>query len=132
MMNPFQDQQLTRLEQLEYELLVRDFTSLINDGCFGELDAFLGPEVVYRPALNRYVIGRGAVLSMLEEMHYSFETYLTSIRDVAVAVAVASRVVLAEQTVRLKLPGEPEQRVMGFASYQFSGFQISDWHQLYA
>lgn len=127
-MDPLQEQQLTAIERLEYELVVRDFTSLVNDGCFDELDAFLHPEVTYQPAPRQFVAGRRAVVAMLKDMHDSFEECTTTLLD----VAVTHDVVLTEQQLRLRLPALPAQSVIGFSSYRLDGFQIAEWHQVLA
>ncbi|GAA1940894.1 hypothetical protein GCM10009775_35930 [Microbacterium aoyamense] len=127
-MDPVHDHALNGIERLELELVVRDFTSLLNSRCFDELTAFLHPDVEYRPSLRATVRGRSAVIALCEEIHHSFDEWCTSLLN----VAVTEDVVLAEQALRLRLPGEQERWIMGFASFRMHGFQISAWHQVHA
>ena len=127
-MDHIHDHAVTGIERLELELLVRDFTTVLNEGQSHDIAAFLHEHVCYRPSRTQLVRGRRSVLAMLEEVRLTFDVMQTSLD----AVSVNETVVLVEQTIILALPGSAAQRLMGFASYRFSGLQISDWHQIHA
>lgn len=116
------------IAQLERELTVRDFISVLNDGSVRELHAFLADDVRYRHATHQTVRGRPAVVAMIDDIKCTFDEW----RIAVVHVAVAGDVVLAEQTVTLRLPGCRPHRVTGLASFRLDNFRIADWLQLQA
>ncbi|MFE1665723.1 nuclear transport factor 2 family protein [Microbacterium sp. P02] len=114
--------------QLELELIVRDFITVLNEGSPRELHAFLAEDVHYRPSAARTIYGRAAVVAMIEDIRCAFEEWRTFMVD----VAVTGDVVLAEQSMSLRLPGGEPHLVMGFASFRLENFRIAAWHQLHA
>ncbi|MDX2398888.1 nuclear transport factor 2 family protein [Microbacterium algeriense] len=116
------------IQQLERELIVSDFVSLLNDGAHRELYPFLTDDVLYRPSPARIIEGRSAVTRMLADMHASFDEWSTTM----VSVAVRGDTVLTEQRLRLRLAGSAAVEVMGFSSFRLQGFQICAWHQVHA
>nr|WP_314844176.1 nuclear transport factor 2 family protein [uncultured Microbacterium sp.] len=116
------------IQQLERELIVRDFVTLLNDGAHSELFPFLADDVIYRPTASQVVRGRGAVTRMITDLHESFDEWSTAL----VSVAVSGDTVLTEQRLRLRARGSGAVEVMGFASFRLNGVQISAWHQAHA
>jgi limonene-1,2-epoxide hydrolase len=127
-MDPLSKHTLSGIERLELELIVRDFVSVLNAGCFSEFAAFLHDDVVYRPSGHQVLRGRTAVVQMCRNVVDAFEVACVEMTN----VAVDGDVVLAEEWTRLKLRGKPEHWVMGFSSYRFEGFQISEWRRMHA
>lgn len=119
---------LDGIQQLERELVVRDFTSLLNDRAHAELHPFLTEDVQYRPSPSRTIEGRSAVTRMIADMHQSFDEWSMTM----VSVAVSGDTVLTEQRLRLRLAGTAAVEVMGFASFRLQGVQICAWHQIHA
>ena len=118
----------TGIQQLERELIVRDFVALLNDRAHVELHPFLADDVVYRPSASKSVWGRNAVTRMIADLHASFDQWTTNLES----VAVCGDTVLTEQRLRLRLPGATTVEVMGFASFRLAGTQISAWSQIHA
>lgn len=116
------------IEQLELELIIRDFITVLNDGSSRELHAFLADDVHYRPTADRTVYGRSAVVAMIEDIKETFEEW----RTFMVNMAVTGDVVLAEQSLSLRLPGHQPHLIMGFASFRVNSFRITAWHQIHA
>ncbi|MET0885735.1 MAG: nuclear transport factor 2 family protein [Mycetocola sp.] len=116
------------IEQLELELIVRDFITVLNEGSALELHAFLADDIHYRPSAQRTIYGRAAVVAMVEDIKHTFDEW----RTFMVSVAVTGDVVLAEQSMSLRLPGCQPHLVMGFASFRIEGFRIAAWHQIHA
>jgi len=116
------------IEQLELELIVRDFITVLNEGSTRELHAFLADDIRYQPSVERTICGRSAVVSMIEDIKHTFEEWRTSM----VSVAVTGDVVLAEQSLVLRLPGCRPHLVMGFASFRLESSRIAAWHQIHA
>lgn len=119
---------LTGIQQLERELIVRDFVALLNDRAHTELHPFLAEDVVYRPSASKSVWGRSAVTRMIADLHENFDQWTTDLQS----VAVCGDTVLTEQRLRLRLPGTSTVEVMGFASFRLAGAQISAWNQIHA
>ncbi|MFG6446074.1 nuclear transport factor 2 family protein [Microbacterium sp. P06] len=116
------------IEQRELELVVRDFITVLNEGSSGELHAFLAEDVHYRLSADCTVYGRSAIVAMVDDIKTTFEDW----RTFMVSVAVAGDVVLAEQSMSLRLPGCEPHLVMGFASFRLDGYRITAWHQIHA
>lgn len=116
------------IEHLELELVVRDFVTVLNEGSSRDLYAFLADDVHYRPSAQCTVYGRAAVVAMIEDIKHVFEEWRTFMVD----VAVTGDVVLAEQSMVLRLPGCQPHLVMGFASFRLEKFRIAAWHQIHA
>lgn len=113
---------------LELELVVRGFTTVINEGKLSDLIPLLDEELRYRASHMSVVRGRSAVLAMLSEIYETFPIW----RGELLALAVDDSAVLAEQELSLALPGRREQKLAGFASFRFTGVRIKEWTQLYA
>jgi hypothetical protein len=118
---------LTGIERLELELIVCDFVTVLNDGALMDLYPFMTESVRYKPAPDRSVCGRDAVVAMIAEIRNNFTDWRTSL----LSVAVTDDTVLTEQELRLGLPGGPPRALMGFASFRFDGFRIASWHQVH-
>jgi limonene-1,2-epoxide hydrolase len=118
----------TAIEQLEFELIVRDFITVLNEGSTRELHAFLADDVHYRPSASLTVSGRSDVVEMIDAIKRDFEEW----RIFLVSVAVTGDVVLVEQSLSLRLPGCQPHLLMGFASFRVEGFRITAWHQTHA
>ena len=118
----------TGIQQLERELIVRDFVALLNDRAHTELYPFLTEDVLYRPSASKSVFGRSAVTRMIADVHDSFDHWTTDLTS----VAVCGDMVLTEQRLHLRLPGTSTVEVMGFASFRLEGAQISAWNQIHA
>ena len=116
------------IEQLELELIVRDFITVLNEGSTRDLHAFLADDVHYRPSAQCTVYGRSAVVAMIDDIKHTFEEW----RTFMVSVAVTGQVVLAEQSMSLRLPGCQPHLVMGFASFRLEHFRIAAWHQTHS
>lgn len=114
------------IQRLEYELIVRDFTDVLNEGEPDELHAFMDTNVVLRMAANKAVEGRSAVATLINDVHARFEMFTVIITG----LAVTERAVLVEQLLLVKLPETASYSMLGFASFRFRGFQISEWRQL--
>ena len=125
-MDAAHDPGVSAIALLESELIVRDFIQLVNDGCIDEMSPFLAPDVVYKSSASHGVHGRRAVQAMWEEILATFEWVAIEL----VEVAVNERLVLAEQQLPLKLPGQRPQQKLGLASFRIRDFQIATWHQL--
>ncbi|MFS0732967.1 nuclear transport factor 2 family protein [Microbacterium sp. 1P10UB] len=121
-------QYLTAIEQLEIELIVRDFATTLNEGGDHEIHALLTDDVVYRASLRQCVTGRSAVVAMVRNIRSTFTEHRTELLE----VAAAGRVVLTELSLHLALPTMKPQTVMSFASFRVEQNRISAWHQLHA
>ena len=119
---------LDGIQQMERELIVRDFVAVLNEGGVGELLPFLTEDVVYRPSHNRGVTGRREMLAMIEEIRSRFAEWSTAL----VTVAVAGDIVLTEQVLHLRLPEGERCEVLGFGSFRLDGSRICTWHQVHA
>lgn len=118
---------LTAIEALEIELIVRDFLALLHDGNASDLTAFLTEDVAFQPSRRAIVRGRAAVLDMLLGIRERFEYWHAE----PVTIAVTGDVVLAELELHLRLVGCAGHRLMSFASFRVDGFRICAWHQLH-
>ncbi|MFS0795077.1 nuclear transport factor 2 family protein [Microbacterium sp. 1P10AE] len=127
-MDEFTRATYTAIERLEFELIVRDFITVLNEGSTRELHAFLADDVHYRPSAQLTVYGRSDVVAMIEAIKRTFQEW----RVFLVSVAVTGDVVLAEQSMSLRLPGCEPHLVMGFASFRLQNSRISAWHQIHA
>jgi limonene-1,2-epoxide hydrolase len=122
------DAQMTAIEMLELELIVRDFVTILNDGSDLEIHAFLADDVTYKPSSRQTVTGRRAVVAMIREIRDTFSDWHTEV----VNLAVVGPVVLAELAMLLTLPSKEPQWVMSFASFRVDRFRIAAWHQIHA
>ncbi|MFG6401121.1 MULTISPECIES: nuclear transport factor 2 family protein [unclassified Microbacterium] len=118
---------MSGIERLELELIVRDFFTILNDGCIEDLLAFLTEDVVYKPSPRQAVTGRAAVIAMVSDIRTTFDEWKASLID----VAVTGDVVLAELALRVKLPIGPPEWLLSFASFRLDGYRISSWHQVH-
>lgn len=118
----------TGIEKLEYELVVRALVSVLNAEAFAELPAFLHQDVVYRSSGQHTVRGPSGVVTLCRDIATTFPGVCIEIRS----VAVDDNVVLVEEWMRLGLPGEQPQWVMGFASYRMRGLLVAEWRRMHA
>lgn len=119
---------LAGIQQIERELIVRDFVAVLNEGDLGELLPFLTEDVAYRPSRARGIVGRREVLSMVEGVRSRFAEWSTAL----ITVAVAGDTVLTEQVLHLRLPEGEGGDVLGFGSFRLQGSRICAWHQVHA
>lgn len=119
---------LDGIQQIERELIVRDFVAVLNEGRVGELLPFLTEDVTYRPARTRGIVGRREVLDMVAGIRSRFAEWSTAL----VTVAVSGDTVLTEQVLHLRLPEGDECDVLGFGSFRLEGARICSWHQVHA
>jgi hypothetical protein len=113
---------------LELELVVRGFTTVLNEGGVQDLIPFLDEEMRYRASHRAAAQGRAAVLAMISDIRDTFP-----VRHVKLlALAVDESTVLAEQELSLGLAGCCAQTLVGFASFRFRGTRILEWTQVYA
>lgn len=125
-MDRIHDHALTGIERLEYELIVRDFVGVLNDGSDDELVAFLHPDVVYRASSTHAVAGRDSVIDLLQQVRVAFE----EIQYCILNAAVSGHVVLVEQAIMTKpLRGQALWH-LSFASFRIEQFRIAGWTQL--
>jgi len=127
MLDPLNDGLSNWTIEVEEELVVRDFLSNIGYRDVRQLEPFLSPDIVYEPNRSDRVRGRGRVLRMCEDIFDGFETFTIT----PTSVAVAGRVVLVEQTLRIGLAGKPVCDLLSFASFEITEFQIVAWRQLH-
>jgi limonene-1,2-epoxide hydrolase len=119
---------LDGIQQIERELIVRDFVAVLNDGGLDELLPFLTEDVVYRPSRTRHIVGRRELLGMVSGIRSRFAEWSTAL----LTVAVTGDTVLTEQVLHLRLPDGEACDVLGFSSFRLEGSRICAWHQVHA
>jgi len=116
---------------LERELLVRDFIAALNARryeCSSAIELMLHEDVVYRPATNRCIHGRDAVLRMCDDLHDAFDAFIIAVDS----IVAEDELVLVEHTTCAKLETTGIHEVMGFSSFRFQSELIVEWHQVHA
>lgn len=116
------------IRRLELELVVRDFVTVLNEGCVRDLVPFLDEDLTYRASANQIVQGMRGVLAMIADINSTFVVRHTTLDW----LAVDDSTVLAQQTIALALPGSRTQTVLGFASYRFRGLRVVEWTQTHS
>lgn len=127
-MDPLEDPSLLGIRELELELIVHDVAAALSDRDEATLCTYLHPDVEYRPSYDHSARGIEAVRKVCAEIWESFDEF----RVTPVQVAVRNDTVLVEQQVAVALAGSAVHVLMGFASYRFDGFKITEWRQLHA
>lgn len=114
--------------RLEYELLVRDFLDLLDEGCWRELRAFLHDDVRFVTSPHRRVEGRERVVSAVAEIREAFEIF-----DVRVIeMGFGSGSVFAQLQLSIGRSDDQRVEVLSFARFQMRDMQIVEWTQTYA
>jgi len=111
------------VQRLEYELIVRDFTAVVNAGHADEARTFLHPDVVFRAGPKNALVGSENLIKMLNDIRAHFETFTVTITR----LAVSDTGVLVEQLLLLKLAGRECCSLPSFSSFRFERFQIAEW-----
>ena len=126
MLDPLDDALSRMTASLENELVVRDFLDNFRARDLDQLVPFLDTDVVYQPATCRQIRGRAAVLQLCAAILESFEVF----DIVPDRVASSGSIVMLDQTIHVRFPGEPERTLMSLACFEVRDFQITAWRQL--
>lgn len=111
---------------IENELVVRDFLENFRAREVEQLVPFLDADVVYQPSTCGSVRGRAEVLRLCQAILEAFELF----EIIPNRVVASGSVVLLDQTLRVRFPGEDERALMSFACFEVHDFQITSWRQL--
>lgn len=125
-MDPLDDAVTKMTGAIENELVVRDFLENFTSRDVTQLAPFLDPDVVYQPRTCSRIRGRAEVLRLCEAILESFEVF----EFVPRTIACSGAVVMLDQTLRVRFPGEDERVLMSFACFELRDFQIVSWRQL--
>jgi limonene-1,2-epoxide hydrolase len=126
MLDPLDDAVSKMTASIENELVVRDFLDNVKSRDVAQLVPFLGSDVVYQPNSWSRIRGRAEVLRLCEAIFGRFEVF----EFVPIKVATCESMVMLDQTLHVRFPGEMERVLMSFASFEVRDFQIVSWRQL--
>lgn len=126
MPEPIDDAVAKMTVSIENELVVRDFLDNFRAREVEQLVPFLDADVVYQPSTCSRVHGRTEVLRLCQAILESFELF----EIVPNRVATSGSMVLLDQTLRIRFPGEAERTLMSLACFEVHHFQITSWRQL--
>jgi limonene-1,2-epoxide hydrolase len=125
MIDPLDDAISRMTAAIENELVVRDFLDNFANRDVTQLAPFLSTDVTYQPSSCSRVLGRDAVLRLCGAIIDGFEVF----EFLPNRVATCGSTVLVEQTLRFRLPGQPDRELISFARFDVIGAQISMWRQ---
>jgi limonene-1,2-epoxide hydrolase len=127
MIDPLDDALSKMTATIENELVVRDFLANFAHRDVTQLAPFLSTDITYQPSSCSRVRGRNAVLRLCGAIIDGFEVF----EFIPNRVATCGSTVLVEQTLHVRLPGQPDRELFSFARFDVIGAQIGLWRQMH-